>query len=372
MADNIGGFQTPLSSMRFQSQLGKEHERRYKEGENALRLSIAEVVKVNYKYNTVDVVTKLYKNSTVRNPINNGKFSAKLPISFGGRTPEGHPYGTNTLVSVGSLVLIGFIEGDKDYPVVLNIYGDVDNQSQLTQTTFTSAEESDEFIQREVWKLFTLYPSLTYESTDGRGSKEVTLPGRTFLYVTDTDPENAYVRDTGFDYEHLPSSRYSSGDAIEPKSPQTPTLLYVHQGVYDKHRVTFFIKSDGTLRIGSRHLDGNGITFQELTPNGKINLEQRKGTISPELDFEREKFSKMSIEDDGTVILKSQNHTITLTNENIFVNSINLLEWIDWVNNYLYSLDERVTNLERKVADLQNYVSSINARVVEIEDMLNI
>ncbi|WP_145475496.1 hypothetical protein, partial [Staphylococcus hominis] len=50
-------FNTPLSPMRLQSQLGKEVKRMYKEGQNVVKLSLARVVKVNYKYNTVDVVT---------------------------------------------------------------------------------------------------------------------------------------------------------------------------------------------------------------------------------------------------------------------------------------------------------------------------
>src|SRR5690606_6986620 len=109
-------MQKPMMPFRFQSQLGSEVERRYKEGQNIVRLTLARVVKVNYKYNTVDVITTLHKNSFIRNPNDNGKFSARLPIAFGGRTPDGKVYGANTLVTVGSLVLIGFLEGKKDFP----------------------------------------------------------------------------------------------------------------------------------------------------------------------------------------------------------------------------------------------------------------
>src|SRR5699024_12087906 len=109
--------------------------------------------------------------------------SDRLPISFGGKTPDGKTYGSNTLVTKGSLVLVGFLEGNKDQPIVLNIYGDADNQSQLTRTEFSSADESDETVQRELWQLFTLYPSMTYKNIDGRGNEEVTFSGRTFKYI---------------------------------------------------------------------------------------------------------------------------------------------------------------------------------------------
>ncbi|APZ82547.1 glycerophosphoryl diester phosphodiesterase [Bacillus phage vB_BsuM-Goe3] len=310
-------FSTPLSPIRLQAQLGKETKRMIQEGKNIVRLSLARVVKVNYKYNTVDVITTLNNNSTVKNPNDNGRFSARLPVSFGGKTPDGNIYGANTLVTVGSLVLIGYMEGNKDYPIVLNIYGDADNQSQLTRTSFTSADESDEALQRELWQLFTLYPSMTYKNVDGNGNQEVTFSGKSFLYVTDTDQDNAYVQDAGFNYEDLPSSRYANGELIEPKSPYSPTLLYVHQGIYDKHRVTFFIKSDGTVRLGSKHTSGEGVTFFEMTTDGGFQVVQQKGTANPEET--PEKFSKVGILEDGTVVMKSQKHVMEVNNDGVYI-----------------------------------------------------
>lgn len=319
-------FITPLSSMRLQAQLGKEVVRRNKEGRNIVKLSMARVIKVNYKYNTVDVVTTLYKNSTAKDPASNGKFSARLPVSFGGTTPEGKPYGTNTLVTVGSLVLIGFLEGNKEHPIVLNIYGEADNQSKLTRTTFSSADESDEELQRELWQLFTLYPSMTFKNIDGNGNQEVTFSGKSFMFITDTDPDNDYVNDSEFDYDLLPSARYADGTLIEPKSPDSPTVLYVHQGIYSKHRVTFFIKSDGTVRLGSRHTNGEGITFMEMGTDGSFNVFRKEGTTNPEA--ESEKFSKFGIESDGTVALESPNNRLEVNQEGIYVNGKSLASFV--------------------------------------------
>lgn len=164
---------TPLSPIRFQSALGSEIKRMYKEGENVVKLSLARVVKVNYRYNTVEVITTVHKNSTMKNPNDNGRYSARLPVTFGGKTPDGNVYGTNTLVTIGTLVLIGFLEGANDNPIVLNIYGDVDNQSLLTRTNMTGADESDENIQQELWQLFTLYPSMTFKNIDEIGRAHV-------------------------------------------------------------------------------------------------------------------------------------------------------------------------------------------------------
>lgn len=308
---------TPLSPIRFQSALGSEIKRMYKEGENVVKLSLARVIKVNYRYNTVEVITTVHKNSTMKNPNDNGRYSARLPVTFGGKTPDGNVYGTNTLVTVGSLVLIGFLEGDKDNPIVLNIYGDVDNQSLLTRTNMTGADESDENIQRELWQLFTLYPSMTFKNIDGRGNQEVTFSGKSFMYITDTDPDNEYVQDQAFDYEDLPSSRYSNGELIEPVSAKSPTVLFVHQGIYDKHRVTFFLKSDGTLRIGSRHTDGKGITYQEMKPDGSYSIVQKHDTTNPE--EKSSKYSKFELAENGDVIIKSLDHTLSITADGVLI-----------------------------------------------------
>lgn len=375
MADfEFENFLNPLNPMRFQANLGSERERRYKEGDKVVKLSLARVTKVNYKYNTVEVTTTVYKNSTGGNPNDNGKFSARLPVAFGGTTPDGNVYGSNTLVTVGSLVLVGYLEGSKDQPIVLNIYGDTDNQSQLTRTTFSSADESQEAIQQELWQLFTLYPSMTYRNIDGHGNQEVTFSGKSFLYITDSDPDNSYVQDGGFDYDDLPSSRYANGELIEPKSAASPTVLYVHQGIYESHRVTFFIKADGTVRMGSRHKEGTGITFMEMTTDGTFHIVQNKGTTDPE--GEPEKFSKIGINDDGDVIMKSREHELAVNSKGVYIDGKPISSWggggepgenpLDDIINDLTKIKTEITVVNGKI-DMKVSREELNVDLEEVE-----
>ncbi|ULF49311.1 hypothetical protein [Bacillus phage MrBubbles] len=308
----------PLETMRFQSQLGKEMKRKYKEGNNLVTLSLADVVKVNYKYNTVDVITVRENNSTAKNPNDNGKYSAMLPTHMSGRTANGNIYGSTTLVTVGTRVLIGFIDGQVDTPIVINIYGKTDDQQQLTRTDFTSADDSIESIQQELWNTFNLYPSMTYDNIDGRGNREVTFSGKTFLIATDRDQENMYVQDAHFDYMDLPHSRYANGELIEPESPDAPTMLFVHQSVYDNHRTTFFVKADGTFRLGSRHISGGGITYQELKPDGSYSIVKKNDTENPE--EESSDLSSIEILKDGNVVLQNPKTKMEITDEGVLVN----------------------------------------------------
>ncbi|AGI12243.1 tail fiber protein [Bacillus phage BCPG3] len=308
----------PLETMRFQSQLGKEMKRKYKEGNNLVTLALADVVKVNYKYNTVDVITVRDNNSTTKNPNDNGKYSAMLPTHMSGRTANGNIYGSTTLVTVGTRVLIGFIDGQVDTPIVINIYGKTDDQQQLTRTDFTAADDSIESIQQELWNTFNLYPSMTYDNIDGRGNREITFSGKTFLIMTDRDQENMYVQDAHFDYMDLPHSRYANGELIEPESPDAPTMLYVHQSVYDNHRTTFFVKADGTFRLGSRHISGGGITYQELRPDGSYSIVKKNDTENPE--EESSDLSSIEILKDGNVVLQNPKTKMEITDEGVLVN----------------------------------------------------
>ena len=106
---------------RRQSSLGSEFKRRYKEGQNIDRIMIAEIVRVHHRYNTVDVVVKGTNDRTENSYYEEGKFSAKLPIEFGGLTSGDNPFGKTIPIQVGTLALIGFISGNKTTPIVLSI-----------------------------------------------------------------------------------------------------------------------------------------------------------------------------------------------------------------------------------------------------------
>jgi len=375
----------PLDTMRFQSQLGKEMKRKYKEGNNLVTLSLADVVKVNYKYNTVDVITVRDKNSTAKNPNDNGKYSAMLPTHMSGRTANGNIYGSTTLVTVGTRVLIGFIDGQVDTPIVINIYGKTADQQELARTDFTSADDSIESIQQELWNTFNLYPSMTYENVDGRGNREVTFSGKTFLISTDRDQENMYVQDAHFDYMDLPHSRYANGELIEPESPDAPTVLYVHQSIYNNHRTTIFIKSDGTFRLGSRHTEGGGITYQELKPDGSYSIVKKNDTENPE--EESSDLSSIEILKDGNVVLQNPKTKMEITDEGVLVNgkpigsgssgggiSPELENIIKQINNQFsllkITMSEIEGGLETKVEKDTYYIdpAEIEAKIKEIKD----
>ena len=82
-----------LVKRRFQAGLGSEIKRVYKEGQQINTLLLAQVIQVNYKYNTVDLLALQHKEVFQNSYANEGRFSARLPMEFGGRNIVGQPYG---------------------------------------------------------------------------------------------------------------------------------------------------------------------------------------------------------------------------------------------------------------------------------------
>lgn len=276
-----------MSSIRRQSSLGTELRRVYEEDKNQLRLLLATVEKVNHRYNTVDVVSLSGKVRSNKSGEAEGRFSAKLPVQFAGRTIDGEPYGQTTPVDKGTMVLIGFINGHKHEPVVLSIYGDPDAQKELSRSPVTGDAGNDESMKKHTQHQFTVYPSLTYEDIDGEGNRTVSFTGYSFLTTdSDIDPDMGALTDDGdgTHYEDLESSYYYSGELIQPKNKKAPAILFRHVGnkanregqeVADDHVTMLHLAQDGTFRMSTLKETEEWRTYFELTEDGTLRLRRQ-------------------------------------------------------------------------------------------------
>lgn len=264
---------------RLQSSLGTEYKRIHKESSNIDRISFARVTKVNYRYNTVDV------SSDGGDFGSGGKYSAKLPIQFGGTTVDGKPFGQTNPIEVGTRVLIGFVEGMKTSPVVLAIYGSEEENVKLSRSPIDGVDHLDKDMKQVTQQQFTVFPSLTYENIDGDGNRTVSFTGKSFITTeAGANPEAGGITDNhiGTEYEDLDSSYYYSGELIEPKEDRAPVILFKHQGKKfarneqgreeDNHTFMWFLDDDGTYRTSIMQQDEDWRSYFEMTPDGKIRL----------------------------------------------------------------------------------------------------
>lgn len=290
---------------RFQSSLGTQRTRRYKESSNIDRISFAKVTRVNYRYNTVDVTTSHGSLDSGTG----GRMSAKLPVQFSGTTQEGKPFGQVNPIEIGTRVLIGFVEGEKTTPVVLGIYGNEQEAEKLSRTPFEGADPEDEDLKQLAQQQFTVHPSLTYENIDGVGNRTVSFTGKSFVTTeAGANPEAGGISDnsSGTQYEDLDSSYYYTGELIEPKEDKAPVILFKHQGdkfarneegsQEDGHSFMWFLDDDGTFRTSIMQEDEDWRAYFEMTPEGTIQMVRQNDT--KELNRSTDRYS-VGVEEGG-------------------------------------------------------------------------
>lgn len=376
---------------RFQSGLGSEFTRRYKEGQQVDTLMLMSVTKVHYKYNTVDLIALKHKETFTASYANEGKYSAKLPMEFGGRNIAGQPYGQINPVTVGTIVLVGFVQSDKNNPIILSVYGNNDVTEKLARAPFVSAEHNDESLAKQMYQKFTLYPSLTYDSVDGDGTRVVSFSGKSFI-VFDTAPNtNATMisdGNYGTTYEDLGTSFYNDGEVIEPMSGLAPNVLFKHQGVLDSndepdnHQFMIHIASDGTYRTSQMNKKEDWRTLFEMTPEGEVRLRRQGDTIRLNDGFQ---IGELEIDKYGIVRLRNGEMDLEVRSDGLYSQGkplgeaiggdVDLSEIYDKLNGIDKDIawaNTEITNIGGEVKVVAETTTIINGQVKEMEASVSI
>lgn len=383
---------------RFQAGLGSEHKRLYKEGQQINTLLLAQVIQVNYKYNTVDLLALQHKEVFQNSYANEGKFSARLPMEFGGRNLAGQPYGQVNPIAVGTVVLVGFINSDKDMPIVISVYNNNDVNKQLSRTRFANADPTDMTLAGEMYQKFSLYPSLTYDSIDGDGNRIVTFSGKSFIAFDTKDMQNSPMTDASYGsrYEDLGTSYYNDGELIEPMKGRAPNVLFKHQGILDDdnkpdtHNFMIHINPDGTYRTSMMDTEQDWRTMFEMTPEGKIRLRRQGDTVRLNDGFE---IGELGINEEGIVYLRNGDMDLEVREDGIYSQgkliseSVNLDDIYEKLANATFEInktneslqiladksevqDGKIVNLETEITIVAGKVES-KVSATEVQDMID-
>lgn len=352
--------------LRFQSGLGTNFTRRYKEGQQINTLLLAQVINVNYKYNTVDLMSLQHKEVFQNSYANEGKFSAKLPIEFGGRNIAGQPYGQINPIAVGNIVLVGFINADKNMPIVLSVYNDGTVSNKLTQAPFANADPTDEELQRHTYQKFQVYPSLTYDGIDGEGTRVASFSGKSFFLVSASEERDSGTTDAGYgtNYEDLATSYYNDGELIEPMVPMAPTILFNHQGIEDEdgnedtHKLLFHIERDGTYRTSMLDKTADWRTFFEMKPDGGVRLRRQGDSIRIDDGFE---VGEIGISSDGRVYLRNGDTDLEVRADGLYSNGAPLS--VD-----LSSIYEKLEQQDGKLVSMSTSIIKTDEKVQILAD----
>lgn len=370
--------------LRFQSGLGTNFTRRYKEGQQINTLLLAQVINVNYKYNTVDLMSLQHKEVFQNSYANEGKFSAKLPIEFGGRNIAGQPYGQINPIAVGNIVLVGFINADKNMPIVLSVYNDGTVSNKLTQAPFANADPTDEELQRHTYQKFQVYPSLTYDGIDGEGTRVASFSGKSFFLVSASEERDSGTTDAGYgtNYEDLATSYYNDGELIEPMVPMAPTILFNHQGIEDEdgnedtHKLLFHIERDGTYRTSMLDKTADWRTFFEMKPDGGVRLRRQGDSIRIDDGFE---VGEIGISSDGRVYLRNGDTDLEVRADGLYSNGAplsvdlsSIYEKLEQQDGKLVSMSTSIIKTDEKVQILADKTEYYDDKIVDYDSSFTV
>ncbi|MFA6719034.1 MAG: hypothetical protein WCS15_08130, partial [Prevotella sp.] len=298
-----------------------------------------------------------------------GSYSAKLPVTFGGRNGYGKAYGTIHPVHINDIVLVGFIDGKKSNAIVLNSYVDNAVGLELSKTNNDQIDPADPSQVIDADQTYVVYPDLTYERHDGRGNLELSFNGKSFMVVDSDDYSGGTtLSDDGdalMDYEHLKGSYYHNNEMLEPVNGRAPRILMKHQGIdlpdgsVDNHAFYLNLSPDGTFRISQMQTNEDWRTYFEQTADGKIHMRrQNDSKVFGSGDITAD----MGIDENGYVFLRSGDTELQLRPDGIYnAGNNNLTGGID--PDFESNVNKAIGNMITK--DTFNTVMAQNIKAVQ-------
>lgn len=269
--------------MRLQSALGRLVPE-VKDGKDlAGYLTVARVLKVHHKSGTADVQVLNTKDLFVSADENEGKFSARVVQSFAHYDDANKKaWGQIQPIAEGAYVLLAFLDGLKNRPIILGQFPRLDNSENILPHQYPLYEKVDGYNKQEALKSLTVYPSLTYSKVDGESNIELVHANKSFLAMFNESKYESYLYgDDGhqvLDHGDLSETIESNEEqAIQPVS-----VLYVHRTAFNDEETTwtkFYISKDGKLRLTRDNRDEK-LSYIEIEEEGTIRL--RRQIDSPE------------------------------------------------------------------------------------------
>lgn len=308
----------------LQPHLGRVHNN-YKPENSAYGLQLAKVLKVHHKHGTADVRVVRSNDVISSSEENQGKFAARMLTSSAHYdNNQGMPSGTYEPILEGQLVVIGFLDGFKNQPVILGSFHNTfeEHTNVLPYHYPIDPTESGEQ-RREYSKYLKIFPAQGYHRVDGLGGVEISHPSKSFLKI-DTDHEDV-VSDGHNTYGHEDLSEKNPNTNLtycgyEDTTASPARILFVHtvdgytpEGKELDKWTKIFVDKDGTLRITR---DNNDDRLSYIQMDAKGNMLLRRQNDSPE-HHSGSKYTEIALEEDGTCRLERNTGTdqssITIT-----------------------------------------------------------
>ena len=291
---------------RLQPHLGRV-KNNYKPHLDFNMIAVAKIIKVHHKHGTVDLQLIKSNNVISSDPSNEGKYGARILTTTAHYDPVlMSSSGVVEPIQEGQLVLVAFIDGLKNQPVILGSFHQTwESEQNILPNIYPLNPNNSMWEKREALKYLRVHPSQFYQRVDGIGAMEMSHPSKTFLQI---DPDlYGEISDSHKGYDHINLNERDpytgqSRSARTEESSYPVNVLFIHRSNFDDSMTTwtkFFINSSGMFRLTRDNNDGT-LSYLQISENGEMIL--RRQTDSPN-HGEGENYSEMSIGQDGTIAM---------------------------------------------------------------------
>lgn len=328
----------------------------------ANQLIMAKVMKVNYLYNTVEVITIHNREMLVKQDDTRGQFSARMPVVFGGSYANGQSYGQTIPINVGDQVLIGFMEEDKNAPVVIGVYKDASVAYELAPTNQVSGNpDTDTNTRKHVMEYLQLFPSQTYNWVDGEGGREATFQGRSFLKSAVGLYGSSRLNDYGYNYENLERIHLRGRD-IEPVEPELPQIMFQHNATFASSATSVLFDDDGTFSLSKVNNNITNKNRSELRLDDPKSIYMRTQSNSRKHDDSSE-HAEIGIKDNIPYIQVGASN-LTLDDEKGLLLNGEQIQPSDY-NDKIEELHKTLNELQNSLDDLSDVVEGKTAGTIK-------
>lgn len=274
------------SKARLQPHLGRIKDN-YK-GNNDMGgvLALAKVLKVHHKQGTVDVQTIRTNDVISSDPSNEGKFAARvLTVNAYYDSMLSTSSGVQEPIQEGQLVLLAFMDGYKNNPIILGSYHNTwDAAQNILPMNYPLTPDTNMWDKREALKYLRVHPSQWYMRVDGIGAMEMSHPSKTFLQM-DPDIYGEGINDThgGYDQINLNERDPQFGTSRSGRTQETTNpvnVLFVHRSSAEDDLTTWtklFINAHGMFRV-TRDNNDNMLSYFQMTETGGMKIRRQIDT----------------------------------------------------------------------------------------------
>lgn len=386
MSNNIPINNT--SGFRYQANMpNNKNSFRANDAMVSTELQLATVISVNYPKMMAQVTTQ----SSVVAEATKQQYGAMMPMEFFNSNLLGEVYGTYRPIAVGSTVLIGFLNGNTNTPIILGVYfPNSEAVLNIAPTDLTEVSEKEYPVRDEVLTQKTVFPSQQIELNSEKGNYLRTFNGRSLLMVDQDD--FGKLSDITFDgTADLRLHKVDKNRTLYNVPVQAQRMLLLHQSNTDKdlHRTRFYIDKDGTSEalwldaqeqtklVGMQGNKDSGLEFFFLhdtidhsnsTTYSKISLNYNNKILLEALD----KNAKGSIEvtPNGTTIdgvkVASESNFATLSTK-----FTQLQNRLDSITAEVEAVGQGyIASLPDKIASLNRDISTNNREITSVKDSL--